>query len=156
MSNYKFSIKTEQKIIKAYKIGHSTLDLGKQFNCSGSTICFILKRNKVKRRTYSEAGNKGARYIDPNGYVSITPKDCDKWLNNNSKHTMLEHRFVMARYLNRPLTRYETVHHKNGNRQDNRIQNLELWTKSQPSGQRVKDKIKWAKSFLKQYGYSVK
>ncbi len=38
-----------------------------------------------------------------------------------------------------------------GIRDDNRIENLELWSKAQPSGQRVEDKIKWCKEFLKEY-----
>lgn len=39
--------------------------------------------------------------------------------------------------------------------EDNRIENLELWTTQQPSGQRVEDKINWAINFLKEYGYEA-
>jgi flagellar motility protein MotE (MotC chaperone) len=57
----------------------------------------------------------------------------------------------MSEHLGRPLDRHEHVHHKNGVRDDNKLENLEIWSGSHPKGQRIDDKIKYALEILDQY-----
>jgi len=102
-----------------------------------------VRRNAWKRGEES-ARWKGGRSVRKDGYVTVYVPD--------SKFHRYEHILMMEAHLGRPLLPEETVHHKNGNRQDNRIDNLELWSSSQPAGQRVEDKIAWAWELLKTYG----
>lgn len=89
------------------------------------------------------------------GYVVLSIKDHPNSIKKGKCGYLLEHVLIMSNHLGRPLRKGETVHHKNGIKNDNRIENLELWSKSHPYGQRIEDKINWAKQFLEEYGYTV-
>ena len=91
---------------------------------------------------------KGGRVTDKFGYVQIWKPE-----HPNAKLAgyIHEHRLVMSEYLGRPLYKFENVHHKNGKRDDNRIENLELWTTMQPTGQRVSDLVEYAHKILDIY-----
>lgn len=91
--------------------------------------------------------------ISSNGYVliqkSMVPKSHQPLFDWSMP--VMEHRYKMAVKLNRPLTKDEIVHHIDGNKQNNSIDNLELWNNSHPSGQRVIDKLQWATDFITRY-----
>ena len=108
------------------------------------------KENKIDLsipKKYKAPNGSGHR--EPHGYIYINKVDHP---NAQKRGRIYEHTFVMSEHLGRSLRKGESVHHKNGIRDDNRIENLELWSTSQPAGQRVEDKIAWAKEFLKEYG----
>ena len=92
--------------------------------------------------------SNGKGKLTSNGYILQIVPDHP---NARSDGRILEHTWVMSNYLGRPLKKGENVHHKNGNRADNRIDNLELWSTNQPSGQRIEDKIVWAIELIQEY-----
>lgn len=104
-------------------------------------------RLKIK----SSTGEEG--HVNQQGYKIISRPGHPNCHRGNK---IFEHTFLLSEHLGRPLRKGENVHHKNGIKNDNRIENLELWHKGQPAGQRVEDKIAWAKSLLEEYGYEVK
>lgn len=66
---------------------------------------------------------KGGSYVNTYGYVLLNKPGHP---NLDKSGYVAEHRFIMSQHLGRPIKKDEDVHHINGNRQDNRIENLEL------------------------------
>ncbi len=99
-----------------------------------------------QKRTGPRPGSR-KRPITTKNYVLIYVTNHPFFKDGNQ----MQHRVVMAESLGRTLMPLETVHHKNGNRQDNRLENLELWSSAQPAGQRVDDKVDFALELLTQY-----
>jgi len=70
---------------------------------------------------------KGGLIQTGNGYMQRLLKRGDKYYDMATKTGyVLEHRYVVAKRLGRPLKKYEVVHHLNGIKDDNRNKNLEL------------------------------
>lgn len=90
---------------------------------------------------------KGGRITTPSGYVKKHSPEHPY----NVMGYVLEHRLVMEQMIKRFLEPNEEVHHKNGIRNDNSEENLELWVKSQPPGQRVDDMVDFCYNFLNKY-----
>jgi hypothetical protein len=106
----------------------------------------LCNKHYSKLRKYgdpnvSKKGKKGQGSVTYFGYKEI----------NINGSRILEHRAIYEKHLGRKLLKYENIHHINGNKLDNRLENLELWITKQPRGQRIEDKIKYAKEILSQY-----
>jgi len=128
-------------------------NVGKQCSVDGCSraadaleMCSMHWKRAHKYGDPNKTLNRIGRYADwqiegRSGYVQ-------KWLpddpNRSSSGYVYEHRYVMSNHIGRPLRKGENVHHINGVRHDNRIENLELWVTAQPAGQRVQDRIDWA------------
>jgi hypothetical protein len=128
-------------------------DCGKEVELSGDFVVTECTKSCGCLKTV----DVGSSRIDEHGYITIkvfnhpfgTVKNVDgtSWVK--------EHRYVMEQHIGRYLKPHENVHHKNAIKDDNRIENLELWDTSQPAGGRVKDKVEWAKWFLESQGYKI-
>jgi HNH endonuclease len=125
--------------------------------CRAKTACACgrTKQSKSEQcsscRTVANEANgnwKGGRTRHKSGYVMVRVPDHPR---AGKSPYLFEHILVAEAMLGRYLEPGESVHHRNGVRDDNRPENLELWTTPQPSGIRAGDAIVWALEILQRY-----
>ncbi len=90
------------------------------------------RRQKIHDANYGEKSHwwRGGRYMK-NGYISILLRPGDPFIEMaTTSNYLFEHRLVMAKHLGRCLKSSEVVHHRNGDKKDNRLENLELTTRA--------------------------
>ncbi|HEY0048190.1 MAG TPA: HNH endonuclease signature motif containing protein, partial [Pyrinomonadaceae bacterium] len=128
----KWSKEDIEKVIKLYDSGKglSQQKIAQIMESDQRRISVILRQNGVSTKRISERHPnwKGGRIIDESGYVRVLAKYAGKFAYEMSLSDgyVFEHRAVMAQYLGRPLRKNETVHHIDGNRSNNNIENLQL------------------------------
>ena len=110
----------------------------------GRGLCSLHYKRMQTRGTTDKAIRTRTPFVNTNGYVYEYV--------DGQRQAQLQHRLVMEKKLGRPLTKNETVHHRNGIRTDNSPRNLELWVSWQPKGCRVQDLVEFAQEILARYG----
>jgi hypothetical protein len=125
--------------------------------CDWDVHCRGVCRRHYRRLHYveHERARRGAKeakrykigdtWTAKKGYVFIK-------IGPGGRDIKLLHRHVMEQHLGRELLPTETVHHKNGDRSNNRLRNLELWSSRHPRGQRIKDLLEFAHEIIEVYG----
>lgn len=126
-----FTDKEREDILSMFDSHKSILSISKKYNCNTKTITKIIDNNRTRVSSKSigiKHGNwKGGRIVNNNGYIQIIIYQDDPYFSMSMVGgQILEHRYIMAKHLGRCLDKNESIHHIDGNRQNNKIENLQL------------------------------
>lgn len=129
---YRPSPAARERIVSLYKSGVRVSGIAATTKHGAETIARILRESGVEpesgpRTGPDSPGWKGGRVRTGGGYIGVyVDRDDPLRVMATRDGYVPEHRLVMARALGRPLEKHETVHHLNGIRDDNRLENLQL------------------------------
>lgn len=130
----KRGIKCKVKSCNKFSVGKELCSLHWQRDKAGIPLDYVKETGKT--------------YISSDGYVvEYMPGH----IQSDKYGKVLQHRRLMSDKMGRKLNSYENIHHINGDKKDNRLENLEIWITKQPKGQRISDLIEWSKWILKEY-----
>jgi len=137
--------RTKAKITKCDKCGADFLRIPSRRVSQAGVFCsrqcgISVACNGRQRKGPSSPRWKGGRRTNSQGYVLVYAPDHPGA--KEARPYIREHRLVMEQQIGRYLEPWEEVHHKNGVRDDNHPENLELWVKSHPAGARVNEAVK--------------
>lgn len=128
----RYPTKVRTEMARVYEREQSLERTALVFGCSHNTIRAVLREFGIQpRATGGRVNPPGTppawgRRLSTNGYVTWFGWVSVREANGNRYHVIHEHRLVMERALGRALFRHEEIHHRNGDRTDNRLRNLEL------------------------------
>lgn len=119
-----------ERVKELHSTGLSQVQIARNCNVSQSVISRLCRINGLEPNRYKAPkgdkapGWKGGKSKNEGGYILVSDKTFPSMLNMTGY--VLEHRLNMAKYLNRPLESWETVHHIDGDIENNDVSNLQL------------------------------